>query len=183
MCRIQSDGDFLQNSAENTICRSSNVSLLNPYVRLEFSRSQSEWEREGGGGERRVYWQLNELDYKQTRYKINKTGYFKLGVYVTLRANTTHISRAPAPRNTHEMARRYSHTIIVKLQLLILINLDGLSMLIICMIPLEKLDKCGLMLANPDRDLYTTSMWNVNLDLNMPYDLSRKMKTCYERRH
>ena len=28
----------------------------------------------------------------------------------------------------------------------------------LCMIPLEKLDKCGLMLANPDRDLYITSM-------------------------
>ena len=35
---------------------------------------------------------------------------------------------------------------------------DGLSMLIICMIPLEKLDKCGLMLANPDRDMYMTCM-------------------------
>ena len=38
------------------------------------------------------------------------------------------------------------------------INLNRPSMLIICMIPLEKLDKCGLMLANPDRDLYMTCM-------------------------
>ena len=27
-----------------------------------------------------------------------------------------------------------------------------------CMIPLEKLDNCGLMQANPDRDLYMTCM-------------------------
>ena len=32
------------------------------------------------------------------------TGFFKLGVSVALRADTTNINRAPAPRNTHGMA-------------------------------------------------------------------------------
>ena len=41
---------------------------------------EGEREREREKIERRVYWQLNELDYIHTRCKIQITGYFKLGV-------------------------------------------------------------------------------------------------------
>ena len=38
------------------------------------------------------------------------------------------------------------------------LNLDELSVSIMFMTHLEKLDKCGLMLSNPDRCLYMTCM-------------------------